>query len=184
MNLKIILFPATLLSLTLSTSVLADHDGAAARLENSNRQSNSSSLRGNNQAADRHEFKKSKKNKYKKSKHKKDKHRDNDRYENRDRERKDFKRYDGDRYQDRDRDRYDGKGDRYEQQRYQEKYQNNPVGTVIERNVNDTKSKIDEAHRRAIETIDQKTRDFTGTNRPQSDRETSNPWWPFGSDSQ
>jgi len=192
MNVKTLLIPATILSIALSGPVLAKkpeghgnphHDGPDARWENSNRQSDESSLRGRDRADERHYLKKQKKHKDKKEKkykHKKDKHHKNDRYDD-EHDRYERRRHDSE--YDRNHQRYndDRYRDRYERQRYQEKYQNNPVRTIIDQNVNKTKSKIDDAHRRVIDSIDQKSREFTGIEPRSEQRKTSKPWWYFGS---
>jgi len=191
MNLKIILTSATIVSITLSGAVLAKKphydDGPAARMENSNRQSDESSLRGKERAEERHYLKKSKKHKDKKgkkSKHKKERYDDHDRYKKKYHDRDDdrtHQRYDRQKYQKDDR-RYDEGRDRYERQRYQEKYQNDPIRSIVDHNVNKSKSKIDNIHRQVIDSIDQKTRELQGIDRPQKQRQNTKPWWSFGSD--
>ncbi|NOR71744.1 MAG: hypothetical protein GQ532_18995 [Methylomarinum sp.] len=179
--------------------------GSDAYRENSNRQSDEFSSKGKDRAEERHYLKESKKHKKKEHKFKKKrkkhgddryerKHdRDDDRYEkkhdrNDDRyekkhDRNEYRR-DNDDYRDNNRDRqrkyYDQNGrqyDRYERQRYEERYQNNPIDTITDRKVNEAKSKIDEAHRRAIDAIDNTTKELTNTD-PRRDRsKPTKPWW-------
>lgn len=156
---KFLLISLAALSLSFSASLLAkgnphdkDYD---ARWRNSNKQSNEYSTRGRERAEERHELKKQKEHK-EKYKEKRQKYRDD--YKKR---RKD----------------YDDKHDRYRRQYEQERegldrreyrrydnsgYIRNPVETIIDRNIDGAKSRIDAMHRRAIEGIDNKTREFTG----------------------
>ena len=192
MNFRKLLIPATALSLALSGTALAQKPegkgnphsrGSDAYRENSNRQSDEFSSKGKDRAEERHYLKESKKHKKKEHKFKKKrkKHGD-DRYE-RKHDRDEYRR-DNDDYPDKNRDRqrkyYDQNGrqyDRYERQRYEERYQNNPIDTITDRKANEAKSKIDEAHRRAIDAIDNTTKELTNTD-PRRDRsKPTKPWW-------
>ncbi len=90
MKLKYLLIPATVLSIALSGTAIAKKpdgkgnphsDGPDARWENSNKQSDEHSLRGQDRAEERHRLKESKKHNKKKYKYKKDKYHDKDKYD-------------------------------------------------------------------------------------------------------
>jgi len=158
MLLKYLLISATALSITLSGVALAKKpedkgnphsNGSDARWENSNNQSDEYSSRGRERAEERHRLKESKKHREKKYKHKKDKY---DKYNRRDK----------DEYYERGDDRSERKHDRYERQPYKETHQNDSVDTIIDRNVDEAKSIIDDAHRKTIESIDNKSRELMG----------------------
>jgi len=185
MKLKYLIVPATSICLLFSGSISAKkpegkgnpHGRPDARWENSNRQSDEYSLRGQERAAERHRLKEGKKykhNKDKKHKYKKNKHRDDDRYEDK------RDRYENRRYNDERDDRKEF--DRYQRQRYEEKYRNNPVDSVLDRNINDAKSKVDNVHRRAKEAIDNKTRELTGVETRRERVQPTKPWWSFFGD--
>ncbi len=159
MNAKLLLIPLTALSISFAQPLLAKgnpHEGGPdSRWRNSNQQSDDYSTRGRERAEERHELKKHKEYK-EKYKEKKQKYRD------------DYKQR---------REHYDDKHDRYRRQYEEERngldrrdyrryddsrYMQNPVDTIIDRNVNDAKSRVDDLHRRMIEGIDNKTREFTG----------------------
>ncbi len=117
--------------------------GPDARWINSNRQSDESSLRGKARAEERHYLKQKKKYKDKKHKQYKDKA---------------YREYDDDdRYQRKYR-KNNESDERYERQRRLERYQNDPVKSIIEHNIEGAKSKIDRVHRRAMESIEEKQR--------------------------
>ncbi len=176
---KLFFVPLAILALAVSTPLLAkgkpQDKGPDARWINSNKQSDDFSTRGRERAEERHELKKqkeySKKYKEKKQKYHKDAKRRGKEFD--DREERYERRYDERRKhyndeQDRYRRQYEEERngmDRREYRRYDERtyQQQNPVDTIIDRNVNDAKSVVDEMHRRAIEGIDNKTREFTGT---------------------
>ena len=223
MKLKYELIPAIVLSIALSGTAIAKKpegkgnphsNGPDARWENSNKQSDEYSRRGQERAEERHRAKESDKHKYKnkgkdkKYKHKKEKYHDDDKYNKKhgkyDRGQKDkdydrddrYKRKhdrseqkrDTDRYDRRDKDdrgddRYEGKHDRYERQRNKERYQNNPVDTIIDRNVDDAKSIIDNTHRRTIDSIDNKSRELMGAESGRDRTQSARPWWSiFGNE--
>ncbi|WP_152555668.1 hypothetical protein [Methylomarinum vadi] len=156
---KFLLIPLAALSLSFSAPLLAKgnpHDkGSDARWRNSNKQSNEYSTRGRERAEERHELKKHKEYE-EKYKEKRQKYRDD--YKKR---RKDY-----DENHDRYRRQYEQERDgldRREYRRYDDSgYRQNPVDTIIDRNIDGAKSRIDDMHRRAIESIDNKTREFTG----------------------
>lgn len=214
MKLKYLLIPATVLSITLSGTAVAKkpegkgnpHSGGPdARWENSNKQSDEHSLRGQDRAEERHRLKESKKHKKNKHKYKKDKYHDKNKYDKKydkhDRRHKDKyydrddrydrkhdrseQRRDNDRYDRRDKDEYYERGDdrykrdydRYERQRDKERYQNNPLDTTIDRNINDAKSIIDDAHRKTIESIDNTSKELTGDGTRRDRTKSARPWW-------
>ena len=204
MKLKYLLIPVTVLFIALSGTATAKNphsDGPDARWENSNKQSDEHSLSGQDRAEERHRLKESKKHKEKKEKkykHKKDKYRNkyDKKYDKHDRRYKDKhydrddrddryerkhdrseQRRDKDEYYERDDDKYEGKHDRYERQRYKERYQSNPIDTVIDRNVDDAKSIIDDAHRKTIESIDNTSRELTGDETRRDRTKSARPWW-------
>ena len=205
MKLKYLLVPATALSLALSGSALAKkpegkgnpHQGGPdARWENSNRQSDESSLRGRERAEERHRMQEHKKGKGKKYKHDKEEYYDlkghdkkkgkHDRYErDRDDGKKTQKKNKGKRYKQDKEEHYDLEGhdkkrekhDRYERQRHKEKYRNNPVDKINDQNVNDEKSKGDSIHRKTKESNSNKNRELTGDDRRKERANTSKPWW-------
>jgi len=183
MKLKYLVIPATTFCLLFSGPIFAKkpegkgnphHGGSDARRENSNRQSDEYSRRGKDRAEERHRLKEEKKYKHKKDKkfkHKKDKHSGHDRYDN-----------DHDRYEkrrDNDKRYHDKKSDRYERQRNEERYRNNPIDSTIDRNINGAKSQIDSIHRKAIESIDDKTREFTGAETRRENSPSTKPWWSW-----
>ena len=184
MKLKYVLIHATMLSIALSGTALAKKpegkgkphiDGPDARWENSNRQSDDHSLRGQDRAEERHHLKESKK--YKQKKDKKYKHKKEKYHDKYDKKHDKYDRRDKNKYYDSDNDRYEEKHDHYERQRYKERYQNNPVDTVINHNIDGAKSIIDDTHRKTIESIDNKSRELTG-NKTRKDRTNSaRPWW-------
>jgi len=138
---------------------------------NSNKQSDEYSLRGRERAEERHHSKKYKKNKDKQRKYDQDERRSY-------RDRNDESYHDNGAKRSKDHNQYD----RYERQRNQERYQNDPIGIIVDQNVAGVRSKVDSVHRRVIETIDNKAReltDVTDTRRKQ-DRETSSWWSIFG----
>jgi len=177
MRLRHYLFSVLTLSIALSGVTFAKkpegkgnphHRGSEGYWENSNKQSDESSLRGRERAEERHYSKKYKKDKTKY--HKKD--RDERRQDH------DFRREDDAyRYQEQKRSR-DHQYDRYERQRYIERYQNDPIGVIVNESVGAVKSKVDNMHRRAIESIDNKTREVIGVDSPtNSDRNKRSSWW-------
>ncbi len=198
MKLKYVLVPVTVLSLAFSSTVLAKkyedkgnphHNDSDVRWENSNRQSDRFSQRGRDRAEERHYLKESKKHKDKKHKYKKEKYHDDNRYgshqDHYERRHDDEDRYERkhDRYEHRrydDDDRYERGQDPYERQRYEEKYRNNPIDIIIDRNVNNVKSKIHQIQHKTVDTINEKTRELGGV---EPRREQSQPpnrwWWPF-----
>ena len=152
---KFLLIPLAALSLSFSAPLLAKgnpHDNRSdARWRNSNKQSNDYSTRGGERVEQRHELKKHKEYK-EKYKDKKQKYRD------------DYNRRQND---------YQNGQERYRRQLEQEQngldrryndrgYIQNPVNTIIDRNIDNAKSRIDDMHRRIIDGIDNKTREFTG----------------------
>lgn len=176
MRLRSYLFSVVTLSIALSGSVFAKkpegkgnphHRGSEGYWENSNKQSEDRSLRGRERAEERHYSKKYKKDKKKHYKHDWDEQRKD----------RDFYREDDSDYQGDKRSR-DDEYDRYERQRYIERYQNDPVGVIVDENVGAVKSKVDNMHRQAIEAIDNKTREITGVDsRKDSDRKNRSSWW-------
>ncbi len=179
---KFLIMPLTAIALTISEQATARHEShsnsANTREFNSNKQADEFSRRGRERTEKRHELKK--------HKHHDDHNRHGDH---------DYSKYH--RFDDSDKDRYRRQYeaerygmDRYDERRYQ-KYKNQhdhyrqySVDTVIDRNIDKAKAKIDNLHRQAIEGIDNKTREFTGINnkkiqQQQQERSFSLWWWPF-----
>lgn len=149
-----LLLATTLLPLVFSGPVIAKKPGnyeydPPARGDNSNKQSVPRSTRGRDRAEQKYEQKQ-----YSKHKEKREKFKDNhSRYENMNKSR--------DRSENRGRhDDFQQQSERHRDQYEQRNYQN-PVDTIIDRNVNDLKSGVDGLHRRAIENIDNKAREFS-----------------------
>jgi len=176
MNFKCPLFSSLVLSIALSGSAFAKkpegkgkhHQGSEKEYRynsNRNKQSDEFSLRGKDRAEERHQYKKSKKHKKNK-----DKYRD-DRYE-RAPDRNEYYRKD-DSYRDRD----NRELDRYEHQRYQERYQNDPVGIIVDETANNARSKVNQVHRKVIDSIDNKTRSLSGVGVQTEPVRENKPWW-------
>jgi len=190
MNFKYPLFSSLLLSLILSGSAFAKkpegkgkhHQGPGKEYRhNSNKQSDEFSLRGKDRAEERHQYKKSKKHKKNKEKYRDDRYerapdrngyrRNDDSYE-RNHDRNEYYRKD-DSYRDRD----NREMDRYERQRYQERYQNDPVGIIVDETANNVRSKVNQVHRKVIDSIDNKTRSLSGERTQKEDVRENKPWW-------
>lgn len=198
MNFKKFLIPATALSLALSGTAFAEKPegkgnphsrGSDSYRENSNRQLDEFSRRGKDRAEERHHLKelkkhKKKEHKFKKYKKRHDDYRDERYHDRRDGEDRDKRKHDRDEsYRDNDRDRRE-KGyknnrqpDRYQRQRNEELYRNDPVETIVKQNANKAKAKLNEAHRKAIEAIDNKTRELSNTAPQRDQTNPAKPWW-------
>ncbi len=190
MNFKYPLFSSLVLSIILSGSAFAKkpegkgkHHYQGSEKEyrkNSNKQSDEFSSRGRDRAEERHQYKKSKKQKKNKEKSRdKSYEREHDRHEYRRNDDYERKR-DGNEYFRKDesyRDRDNRELDRYERQRYKERYQNDPVGIIVDETADTVRSKVNQVHRKAIDSIDNKTRALSGnSNQTESVRENK-PWW-------
>jgi len=185
MNFKYPLFSSLVLSIVLSGSAFAKKPEGKGKhhqrsekeyRHNSNKQSDEFSSKGRDRAEERHQYKKSKK--YKKNK---ETYRDN-RYERaldrnddsdeRSRDRNDYYRKDNS-YRD-----YDNRElDRYERQRYKERYQNDPVGIIVDETANNARSKVNQVHRKVIDSIDNKTRSLSGVGVQTEPVRENKPWW-------
>lgn len=148
--------PATVAALALSPAILAKgkpyDKGPDARWRNSNKQSGEYSTRGRERAEERHEFKK-----------RKDYHKEKKKY------REDYKKRDRnyDEHQDRYRRQYEeernGMDRRSDYGRYEDRRsQQPPVDYGIDRTIEDAKSRVDDIHRRTIDSIDNRTREIIG----------------------
>lgn len=137
------------LALCFSSPLMAkDHANKGNKI-NSNKQSSPYSTRGKERADKRHELKKHKQYE-KKFKEKRRQYRDDyqpHRRHHDDRQERYRRQYE------QERNGLDRRIDRYP-------YPQNPVDVIIDRNVNDAKSVVDEMHRRVIRGIDDKTRDY------------------------